>query len=129
MQQMREAVGIEKELRRLRTPGATGPNTLRTLALPKTAFKMLDARRSDHHQTDQQSRPDVLLVPHRGSGSALAKRIEAVSELAITAGKHGCVAQREAARFGFAQLLKEVKKISRLVGFEDDHKLLVIEAE
>ena len=127
---MSEAVGIKEQLRRLRAPRATGPEEARTLTMPKTALQVLDNGGRNQHQTDHQSRPNVLFGLHGGPGDRrLANRIEAVSEAALATSKHGRVAQGEATCLGFAQLLKQVKEISRLIGFKHYHKLLVVEAE
>src|SRR6266536_5057193 len=59
----------------------------------------------------------------------LPEGIQTLRQRALPAGKHRRIAQREAARFGLAKLLHEIKKIGRLVGLERYHKFLIVETE
>ena len=58
-----------------------------------------------------------------------AKGVQALSKVSLTASEHRRIAQGEATRFCLAKLLKQIEKIRRLVGFERNHELLIVQPE
>src|SRR5580765_7822002 len=57
------------------------------------------------------------------------ERVQAFSQAALAASERWGVAQGEATRFRFPQLLEEIEEIGRLVSLEHHHKLLIVEPE
>ena len=60
---------------------------------------------------------------------AIVDYSQAAGQGATPAGEHRRVAQREAAGFRFAQLLEQIKEVSRLVRLKSNHELLIVQAE
>src|SRR5260370_41089396 len=60
---------------------------------------------------------------------ASAKRVQTLGQGALAAGEHRSVAQREATRLGFAQLLHQIEKVRRLIRLKNDDKLLIVQTE
>ena len=60
---------------------------------------------------------------------ALPEGLEALVECALPARKHGPVAQRVGAGFGFAKLLDQIEEVRRFVCLECNNKLLIVQAE
>ena len=59
----------------------------------------------------------------------LPKRFETLAQRALAASEHRRVAQRVGAGFCFAQFLDQIEKVSRMVRFKRDDKLLIVESK
>ena len=110
MQKVREAVRIEEGLRSQRPPGVSRPKKSAAARTPPQTPLMVKLKCGGGQDNDNgQPRPKVSFVccGHLwwAPEMSLTERVQTLGQSALAAGEHGRVAEREATRLGFAQLL------------------------